>query len=141
MSGRQRSPFFSRSASCRCRLHCDVAPFLFPADSPYYYPDSATVVFPGGPQVNAHDSPIYPILVSPPSYPPYVGYPAYSEVVYPVYQGGNGVQTPQKADGPPTGPHHPDERVVCQEHVKRIKVTKFGIVCKQRRCRLLHQTT
>lgn len=92
------------------------------ADTPYYYPDSATVVFPGGPQQSAHESSIYPIVIGQSPYPPFVQYPGYPDVVYPIYPTGGSVHPQQKVTSTTQSSLGHDERVVCQEHVKRIKV-------------------
>ncbi|OQR68830.1 hypothetical protein BIW11_01953 [Tropilaelaps mercedesae] len=102
-------------------------------NTPYYYPESATVVFPGGVEHGPHDSPIYPVVISSASYPPYVPYPAYPDVVYPVYPTGGGVQPEHKvgveSQQPGSGGNTNDERIVCQEHVKRVRdlVKELGL--------------
>ncbi|XP_022653494.1 uncharacterized protein LOC111263995 [Varroa jacobsoni] len=96
----------------------------FYLNTPYYYPDGPTVVFPGGHQ--HPESPIVPLVVTPAAYPgSFVhSYPSYPEVVYPVYPTRGGVRPEHSVDindQQAGGDQHHDERIVCQEHVKRIK--------------------
>lgn len=83
------------------------------------------MVFPGGHQ--HPESPIVPLVVTPAAYPgSFVhSYPSYPEVVYPVYPTRGGVRPEHSVDindQQAGGDQHHDERIVCQEHVKRIKV-------------------